>query len=104
MLEDQATSKSGKQMPDGSNFSDTKTLTSSMKEESMSKFKATETLKTKMLLLETKTVVSTNSGRSYMLMNLSSNTEKESSTQTSVSMLRESSQSSPRCKVEDTWM
>jgi hypothetical protein len=47
MLEDQATSKSGKQMPDGSNFSDTKTLTSSMKEESMSKFKATETLKTK---------------------------------------------------------
>jgi hypothetical protein len=70
----------------------------------MSKFKATETLKTKTLLLATRTVVSTNSGRLSMLMNLSSNTKRESSTQTSVSMLKENSQFSPRCRVEDTWM
>jgi len=103
MPEARRTCKSGPPTPDGSNCSDSKQASWSMREDKSSKFKETETVRTLTSLLAAEEEASTNNGELSMLMNSKSNTNQENSTQTLACMLKENSQFLPACQVEDTW-
>jgi len=100
--EDQATLDVPPQTQDGGNYSDTKELQLSMREERFSKSKEILIKKTEILESTHRTTESTNNGTLSMLTNGKENQERVNSTRSSVFMLKEISILFHNCLRTDT--
>lgn len=99
--EDHPTSKSGKLILDGSNYSDSKEISSCPKKERYLTYLEAMIKRIKMYWYGPSMVERTKDGRWFMLINLNQSQLKDKSIQTSICTLRENSTLSHICQAEE---